>query len=265
MLRRQMDNIYAQKKVENGRTLLPQMYGDPKGYKEKGAPSWYHYTPNLFTDRLAEIYLWSMDRKDLERVPMRGLVGFLEGKDPEYPVKALQADLESFVRDDGSRMEADPTTADTRLADYLHGFESGRETDALANLTMGAYFSAGNIWTSAQPVPVFRSRATARRLAGGCWGAGGEARSGCRDAGSGERRSGGAAHCGGAGGRLWRAPIRVGRDRTARLQPIAGPLAERAAASRARARACDSGWLATSIRRRWRSRGIAAGLEKHNK
>ena len=73
VLRRQMDNIYAQKKVENGKTLLPQMYGDPKGYKEKGAPSWYHYTGNLFQDRLTEIYFWSMDRKDLERVPMRWL------------------------------------------------------------------------------------------------------------------------------------------------------------------------------------------------
>ena len=36
VLRRQMDNIYAQKKVENGKTLLPQMYGDPKGYHENG-------------------------------------------------------------------------------------------------------------------------------------------------------------------------------------------------------------------------------------
>ena len=73
VLRRQMDNIYAQKKVENGKTLLPQMYGDPSGYKHNGPPSWYHYTPNLHTDRLTEIYFWSMDRKDLERVPKAGL------------------------------------------------------------------------------------------------------------------------------------------------------------------------------------------------
>ncbi len=32
VLRRQMDNIYAQKKVIDGKTMLPQMYGDPKGY-----------------------------------------------------------------------------------------------------------------------------------------------------------------------------------------------------------------------------------------
>ena len=83
VLRRQMDNIYAQKKVENGKTLLPQMYGDPRGYKHNGPPSWYHYTPNLFTDRLTEIYLWSMNRKDLERVPVEGWIGFLEGKDDQ--------------------------------------------------------------------------------------------------------------------------------------------------------------------------------------
>jgi hypothetical protein len=144
VLRRQMDNIYAQKKVENGKTLLPQMYGDPKGYKEKGAPNWYHYTGNLFTDRLTEIYFWSMDRKDLDRIPMRGFVAFLEGKNPDYPVQALQADIE-FVRQNARDMEADSTTADTRLADYLMGFNPVA-IHALTNLTTGAYL-AGNIWS----------------------------------------------------------------------------------------------------------------------
>ncbi|HYI92768.1 MAG TPA: hypothetical protein VEX68_04435 [Bryobacteraceae bacterium] len=144
VLRKQLDNIYAQKKVVDGKTLLPQMYGDPKGYHEKGAPSWYHYTGNLFQDKLAEIYFWSMDRKDLERVPIRGWVAFLEGKDPEHPVKTLQADLEK-LRKTVVQIETDPTTADTRLADYLQDLNPV-ETDALANLTMGAYFSNGRIW-----------------------------------------------------------------------------------------------------------------------
>jgi hypothetical protein len=144
VLRRQLDNIYAQKKVENGKTLLPQMYGDPKGYHANGSPSWYHYTGNLFQDRLTEIYFWSMDRKDLERVPMNGFVGFLEGKNPEFPVKALQKDL-NFVRENVHDMDSDSTTADTRLADYLMGFNPVA-TQTLTNLTMGAYL-AGNIWT----------------------------------------------------------------------------------------------------------------------
>jgi hypothetical protein len=144
VLRKQLDNIYAQKKVENGRTLLPQMYGDPKGYKGNGAPSWYQFTPNLYQDRLAEIYLWSMDRKDLERVPMSGFVGYLEGKAPEFPVQALRADLES-IRRGMVRMETDSTTPDTRLADYVQG-QNATRSDALTNLTMGAYF-AGRIWS----------------------------------------------------------------------------------------------------------------------
>jgi hypothetical protein len=144
VLRRQMDNIYAQKKVADGKTLLPQMYGDPKGYKENGSPSWYHYTGNLFQDRLAEIYFWSMDRKDLERVPKQGWVGFLEGQNPDYPVRALEADLER-IRRTIQEMDSDPTTPDTRLADYLMGLNPA-VTNTLSNLTIGAFFT-GNIWS----------------------------------------------------------------------------------------------------------------------
>lgn len=144
VLRRQLDNLYAQKKIVDGKTLLPQMYGDPKGYNEKGKPSWYHYTGNLFHDRLAEIYFWSMDRKDLERVPLRGWLAFLEGQNAEYPVQALQNDLE-HVRRTVQEIEEDATTADTRLADYVQGFNPAA-TNALVNLTMGAYL-AGNVWS----------------------------------------------------------------------------------------------------------------------
>lgn len=144
VLRKQMDNIYANKKVENGRTLLPQMYGDPNGYFKNGPPSWYHYTPNLHTDRLIEIYFWSMDRKDLERVPVKGFVGYLEGKEPDFPVQSLRSDL-ARVRKLVQDIENDVTTADTRLADYLQGFNPVQH-HALTNLTMGAYL-AGNVWS----------------------------------------------------------------------------------------------------------------------
>jgi hypothetical protein len=145
VLRRQMDNLYAQKKIESGRTLLPQMYGDPRGYKYDGPPSWYHFTPNLHTDRLTEIYLWSMNPKDLERVPKTGWIGFLEGQNPDYPVQSLQADL-GDVRRTMQRIREDQTSADTRLADYLLAFNPA-ETNALLNLTMGGYFPGGRIWS----------------------------------------------------------------------------------------------------------------------
>ena len=143
LLRRQMDLIYAQKKVENGRVLLPQMYGDPRGYRYNGKPEWYHYTDNLFVDRLIEIYLRSMDRRDLERIPKTGWIAFLEGQDPDYPVRALREELDA-VRRKVQAMENDPTTPDTRLADYLLDLNPAR-TDELVKLTLGGFFG-GRIW-----------------------------------------------------------------------------------------------------------------------
>ncbi len=143
-LRKQLDNLYAQKKVENGQTLLPQMFGDPRGHKETGREEWYNFGPNLHIPRLTEIYLWSMDRRDLARIPIEGWLAFLEGKDASYPEKALRADLE-FVRSNVAEMNEDDTSADTRLADYLMGFNPAA-TDALSKLTLGSYLT-GNIWT----------------------------------------------------------------------------------------------------------------------
>ncbi len=163
-LRKQMDVLYAQKKVENGKTLLPQGYGDPRGYKYNGPPSFYQFTDNMHYDRLSEIYFWSMDRKDLERVPVadtytpsggRGgysepdrantFLGFLEGKLPTYPEQVLRDDIER-IRMKMEMIRSDQTTADSRLADYLLDFNPVA-TNGLTNLTMGGYFSKGRIWT----------------------------------------------------------------------------------------------------------------------
>jgi hypothetical protein len=143
-LRRQMDNLYAQKKVVDGRVTIPQMYGDPRGHGQSGQETWYQWTTNLYTNRLTEIYMWSGDRKDLERVPGTGWIAFLEGRDPSYPEQALRAEL-SAIRQKMDDARADRTTGDTRLADYLMNFNPAR-TDALVNLTLGGYLT-GNIWT----------------------------------------------------------------------------------------------------------------------
>ncbi len=144
VLRKQMDNLYAQKKVIDGKEMLPSMYGDPRGHKQTGKEEWYQYTPNLYHDRLTEIFLWSMDPKDLERLPKKGFIGWLQGAEPGYPESALRKDLE-FVRSNVDDMSKDDTSADTRLADYLMGFNPAAIT-ALTHLTMGAYLN-GNIWS----------------------------------------------------------------------------------------------------------------------
>ena len=145
VLRRQMDLIYEHKKTVDGKTLLPQMYGDPRGYKYDGEPEFYHYTENLFTDRLTEIYLWSMDRMDLDRIPTEeGWIAFLEGNDPGYPARAMRQDFE-HIRERTDRMRNDPTSPDTRLADYLLDIVPAT-TEHLLRLTTGGYFARGRIW-----------------------------------------------------------------------------------------------------------------------
>ncbi|MEW5978905.1 MAG: hypothetical protein AB1898_24185 [Acidobacteriota bacterium] len=145
VLRTQMDLLYQHKRVENGRILLPQMYGDPRGYRHKGKPEFYHYTANLFVDRLTEIYLWSMRRQDLDRIPVQtDWVSFLEGHRPDYPVKALREDLD-HVRSRMERVRSDPTSPETRLADYLLLLVPAT-TDHLLQLTTGGYLASGRIW-----------------------------------------------------------------------------------------------------------------------
>jgi hypothetical protein len=86
-----------------------------------------------------------MDRRDLERIPSdQGWIGFLEGKNPTYPEKELAADFE-HIRKRLELMRNDPTSPDTRLADYLLGIVPAT-TDTLVQLTLGGYFAAGRIW-----------------------------------------------------------------------------------------------------------------------
>ena len=146
VLRKQMDLVLAARKVENGKTLLPRMYGDPRGYKYNGEPEFYQYEPITYSDRLTEIYLWSMRREDLARVPLEDepWPAFLEGKNPAYPIEAMQADFE-HIRERMEFMRNDPTSADTRLADYLLRVVPAA-TDTLAQLTIGGYFPRGRIW-----------------------------------------------------------------------------------------------------------------------
>jgi hypothetical protein len=145
VLRKQIDILYDNRKVIDGRTLLPQMYGDPQGYAHNGKPEFYHFTGNLFLDRLTEIYLWSMDRADLSRIPKdKGWIAFLEGADPQFPVRALGEDFE-YVRRHVELMRNDPTSPDTRLADWLLGIVPPA-TGHLTQLTLGGYFSSGKLW-----------------------------------------------------------------------------------------------------------------------
>ena len=163
VLRRQVDNLYAQKKVVDGEIRIPRSYGIgydktgplkgplPEGHMwdlehERGKkPKWYHYVPERSLEpRMIEIYMWSMDRRDLERIPKEGWIGFLEGKNPDYPEEALRRQLE-IIRDSMEALRNDPTTPDTRLADWPAQYNPLGPMMELNRLIQGGYI-AGKIY-----------------------------------------------------------------------------------------------------------------------
>ena len=145
VLRKQIDLIYEQKKMVDSKITVPSMYGNPKGHKVDGDAQWYRWGGDLKISQLIEIYLWSMKRSDLDRIPIEGWIGYLEGKAPDYPEQALQRDFAELSRQ-VRRIKADDTTPDTRLADYLLGF-SPAQTNTLTNLMLGGSFFSSKLWT----------------------------------------------------------------------------------------------------------------------
>jgi hypothetical protein len=134
-LRKQLENLYAAKKEENGRILLPNKYGDN---------GWWGYLPNQHLDVQRDLWLWVMD----SRVPPDRLVAgdpwmaYLAGKNPTYPAGALRqglADLRRRVQ--GFRN--DRSTPDTRASDHAQRF-APVITTPLVNLMNGANDPGGS-------------------------------------------------------------------------------------------------------------------------
>jgi hypothetical protein len=105
--RRQIDAVNANKKVIDGRTMYPFMYGQE---------GWYDYRPEKFAFNAYEIAYLSMKPDDLARVAGNRWLAYLAGKNPGYPEQALQTDL-AHLRRQVAGIRGDTTTPDTRLAD----------------------------------------------------------------------------------------------------------------------------------------------------
>jgi hypothetical protein len=170
-LRRQLDNFYVNKKIIDGIEMIPKNYGihinrdepkkinvfDRKGEKlyipdGKGVEGWYNWTPDLFISNLIDIYLWSMDRKDLERIQKNEWISFLEGKNPDFPAESFRSQL-GFIRKQMEDIRNDQTTPDTRLADWALEFEpsgfwppSESNLNKMLRLLMGGNIS-GRVWS----------------------------------------------------------------------------------------------------------------------
>ena len=106
-----IDRMKEGAKEIDGKMMYPRMYGDE---------GWYEFQSEPVNPGALEVYTWSMDRKDLERVSGNPWIAYLEGNDPNFPVTALEQDLVS-VREKMERMRNDESTPDTRLSDVMNG------------------------------------------------------------------------------------------------------------------------------------------------
>lgn len=105
--RKQIGVVNANRKVVDGQTVYPQMYGD------KG---WYDFTPKKYSACALELAYLSMQPEDLALVADNPWMKYLSGQNPNYPEQALRADL-ARVGKQVQAIRTDTTTPDTRLAD----------------------------------------------------------------------------------------------------------------------------------------------------
>jgi len=149
VIRRQVDNIFAASRVENGQTLLPHYYGE-----KNGQVGWYGYKKGEYyetgalgnlSETTIELYLWSQDPADAMRVlpnpsdrrNVQGWIEFLQGTRPNYPIEAMQDESQQSAR------------ISQRIRGQVNGYgPSPVAFEALANLTLGS----GNLYGSGDVV-----------------------------------------------------------------------------------------------------------------
>ena len=125
--RKQLDAINANRRMNNGRWEYPRMYGDN---------GWYAFAPEPYSFNALEMYMLSMREDDAKRAGNSAWLDYLNGKNPEYPERALQTDL-ARIRSKVAGMRRDETTPDTRLADDPMEFNPA-SVHSLLNLAMGS-------------------------------------------------------------------------------------------------------------------------------
>lgn len=129
--RKQRETINSQVKVVDGKNLYPRMFGDD---------GWYGFVPEKYQYNNLEIYFLSMNAVDREAVEANDWIDFLEGRNPDYPLHALQSDLMAVGRTVRA-MREDKTTPDTRLADDPMKYNPAH-VSALRELMLGGIDSS---------------------------------------------------------------------------------------------------------------------------
>jgi hypothetical protein len=123
---RMVDVVNSNAREIEGQTVYPYSYGDE---------GWYNFSPGRFAHGALEIYYWTMDGRDRERVPRSDWLSFLEGQNPDYPARALQQDF-ADLRRKVEEMHNDTTSPDTRMSDDMNHINPAT-TETLTQLMLG--------------------------------------------------------------------------------------------------------------------------------
>jgi hypothetical protein len=138
--RRQTARINEAGKQVDGKHQTPTMYG-PQG--------WYGWKPGAYRTNGFEIWYMTQRPDDRAAAGDHPWLDFLEGRNPGYPGKALQADLDRVAARVTAR-EKDPTTPETRLADWPIGINPASVT-SLVQLMTGGLHIARPSWSPTSP------------------------------------------------------------------------------------------------------------------
>lgn len=138
--RRQTARINAAAKVIDGRAHTPTMYG-PQG--------WYGWKPGPYRTNGFEIWYISQRAEDRAAAGEHPWIDFLEGRNPDYPARALRADLDRIATRIAAR-EQDPTTPETRLADWPIDINPA-SVASLVQLMTGGLHIARPPWSPTSP------------------------------------------------------------------------------------------------------------------
>ena len=139
--RKTADKFDAAAKVVDGKKSSPTMFG---------AQGFYSFKPTNYNLNFLEIYALSMKPSDRARCEETEWYGFLEGKNPGYPVKALREGM-ARIRHQMEIVDKDSTSADMRLADSALDYNPASIKALTQLIEGGLYLQHGGGWARSSP------------------------------------------------------------------------------------------------------------------
>ena len=124
--RTMIEAVNSHARDNGGRKEYPTMHGDD---------GWYGWRNTPWNVGALEVWYWSQQTGDRERVGRNEWLQFLDGENPSYPEQAIERDLRA-IQQRVNAMRKDTTPADKRLADNMLD-SNPAATESLVQLMWG--------------------------------------------------------------------------------------------------------------------------------